>query len=570
MRAANRTPRPMIALLVIWLSLCVSSLAQRSVAPAQDSSTRVGHTHDILEVKFNPDATQLLSYSAGDGWLILWEVKSGRALWRSKTDFIQKGNEYYTLASFAFSPDQKFIASGSGNGTVQLWEATTGKILWRADAHKDSVTAVEFSPDGKSIVSAASPKEGDDEIKILRVEDGQVVKKLEGESCTVVAMEFDEDGTRLMTGNLDGAVREWNLETGKQSDAVSAKPCRLRRTYEWETSFTPDLKLSAMRTGEKELTLTETQTNRVLKRLEAETYRIYSRLSADGQKLIVSGQGSFTFYDFATGETRKIDEFSGVGSTIDLSLDGGLFAEGGGWGKAAIKITETKTGKSWLLGGPQSKQRLPPYQPSELEIRLNKEQEQRLVLLREAQERRDRQAAIDEKRFGQQVYITFEHYGDMTDPGELRLMESDEPKKSKVKKSADEANAVWLRLHNDSPFPVEIPTQSMYMPNSKCFYQFPHGKKLKGLCDNREISIWHGLESKNGKPIPYGFDFGSSAILLPKTSVLFPVPREILKNGNAIRFAFTFQNETEEDEVKDYGTAMILKFRESDLPKGKP
>jgi hypothetical protein len=570
MRAANRTPRRIVALPVIWLSLCVSGLTQRSVAPAQDSSSRVGHTHDVLQVKFNPDATRLLSYSAGDGWLILWEVRSGRPLWRSRTDFIQKGDEYYILTSFAFSPDQKFIASGSGNGTVQLWDAATGKILWRADAHKDSVTAVEFSPDGKRIVSAASPKEGDDEIKILRVEDGQVIKKLEGESCTVVAMQFDEDGTRLMTGNLDGAVREWNLETGKQSDAASAKPCRMRRTYEWETSFTPDLKLNAMRTGEKELTLTETRTGRVVKRLEAEAYRIYSKFSADGQKLVVSGNGSFTFYDFATGETRRIDEFSRTGSTIDLSRDGSLFAEGGHWGNTAIKITETKTGKSWLLGGPQSKHRLPLYQPSQLELRLNKEQEQRRVVLKEAQERRDRRAAVDEKSFGQQVYITFEHYGDMTDPGKLRLLESDEPNKSKVKKPADAADAVWLRLHNDSPFPVKIPTQSMYLPNSKCFYQFPHGKKLNGLCDEREISIWHGLESKKGEPIPYGVDFGSSAILLPKTSVLFPVPREILKNGNAIRFAFTFQNETEEGEVKDYGTAIILKFRESDLPKGKP
>jgi WD40 repeat protein len=79
-----------------------------------------GHAHDVLEVKFTPDATQLISYSAGDGWLCLWEVKSARLLWRSKTEFIQKADEYYTLTSFAFSPDQNLIASSSGNGTLQL------------------------------------------------------------------------------------------------------------------------------------------------------------------------------------------------------------------------------------------------------------------------------------------------------------------------------------------------------------------------------------------------------------------------------------------------------------------
>lgn len=530
----------------------------------------VGHTNDIVKVKFNPDATLLISYSAGDGWLYLWEVSSGRLLWRTKTEFIQKAEEYYTLTSFAFSPAQRFIASGSGNGTVQLWDAKTGEFLWRADAHKNSVTAVEFSPDGKTIVSAASPQGDNDEIKVLSVENGQVIKTLEGKSCTVVAMKVEE-GNLLRTGNLDGGVSKWNLETGKQSDTASTPPCRLQRTYEWEISFTSDLKTSAMRTGENELTVTDTQANTVKKKVEAEAYRVYSKLSADGNKLIVNGYGSkFTFYDLATGETRKIDEFSRTGSTIDLSPDGSLFAEGGSYGNAAIKITETKTGKSWLLGDRKSAQRVPPYQPSELQIRLTKEQQQRQAVLWRAKARRDTQAAIDAQTFRKQVYISFDHYGDMTDPGEQRMLESDEPNKSKVKKPANEANAIWLRLHNDSPLPIQIPTQSMYLPNPKCFYEFPSGPRIIGLCNGREISVWHGLENKKGEPIPYGFDFGSSAILLPNTSVLFAVPREALKNGNAIRFGFTFQKETDENKVEDYGKDIILRFRESDLPSSAP
>jgi hypothetical protein len=68
-------------------------------------------------------------------------------------------------------------------------------------------------------------------------------------------MKFDGNEKLLRTGNLDGSVTEWNLGTGKQNNSAPALPCRTRRTYEWETSFTPDLKISAMRTGEKELTL---------------------------------------------------------------------------------------------------------------------------------------------------------------------------------------------------------------------------------------------------------------------------------------------------------------------------
>lgn len=147
------------------------------------------------------------------------------------------------------------------------------------------------------------------------------------------------------------------------------------------------------------------------------------------------------------------------------------------------------------------------------------------------------------------------------------MIESGDPDKSKVKKSRDDANAIWLRVHNDSSLPIRIPTQSMYLPNPKCFFEFSIGNKILGLCDNQEISIWFGLEDKNGKSIPYGFDFGSTATLLPKTSVFFTVPRAALHNGKAIRFDFTFQAETDDTRSGDYGTSKMLRFRETDLPK---
>ena len=549
----------------LFLTLLVFLLVQSGSAQRPQSAP--AHTNDISEVKFSPDATKLISYSAGDGWLILWDVKSSRLLWKTKTEFIQKADEYYTLRCFAFSPDQNLIASGSGNGTVQLWDAKTGKFLWRAEAHPDSVTAVEFSPDGTRIASAAAPDEGENEIKILRVEDGQILKQLEGKSCVIIAMNFDETGKLLRTGDLEGSVTQWQLEPGKRTGPISASSCGARRLYEWETSFTPDLKIAAKRTRQTEVTVRDSQTNAVIKKFGADGYRIYSALSADGQKLIFSGYGEFTFYDFATGATRKIDEFSGTGSTIDLSRDGSLFAEGGSYGNAVIKLTETQTGKSHLLDG--RGQNIPPYQPGELEVRLTKEKDQRQALLREAKIRRDKQAAVDLENFRSQVYITFEHFGDMIDPGEHRIMESDEPNKSKVKKSAKDARAVWLRLHNDSPLPIKIPTQSMYLPNPKCFYAYATDKKLFGLCDGREISIWHGLEDGSGKPIPYGFDFGSSAVLPPKTSVLFDAPLEILKNNNAIRFDFTFLKENERNKIESYGDQIILRFRRSDIPGEK-
>ena len=109
----------------------------------------------------------------------------------------------------------------------------------------------------------------------------------------------------------------------------------------------------------------------------------------------------------------------------------------------------------------------------------------------------------------------------------------------------------------------------MYLPSKNCFFELKSGRKVFGLCDKREISIWHGLEDKKGKQLSYGFDFGSSSILLPKTSALFAIPRELLKDGKAIRFSFTFQNDTVDNKVGDYGEPVTLRFGEKELPKPK-
>jgi len=400
---------------------------------AQKSKLSAGHTHDILAVKFSPDDNQLISYSWGDGSLILWDARSGYLLWKTKTELVQRANERYNLQEFFWSDDGQFIVTKSENGTYQTWDAKTGRI----------VSVSENSPN--------------------------------------IALKIGRAKTLSVT----------------------------------------------------------------------------------------KGSGKFSVTNSETKETFTIESFSRTGSVYDVSYDGNLLAEGGSWGNAAIKITELRTGKSWLLDGHLNRQPIQSSQRSELEIRLTQERRQRQALLSEAKGQRDKQAAIDSANFKEQVYITFEHYGDMTDPGERRMVESDEPNKSTVNKSVEDANAIWLRLHNNSPLPIRIPTQSIYLPNPKCFFEFSNRKRILGLCDNREISIWHGLEGKNGKSIPYGFDFGSSAILLPNTSVLFAVPREVLKNGKAIRFSFIFQKDTDEDKVEDYGDDIVLRFGQSDLSKRK-
>ncbi|CAN5573268.1 hypothetical protein BH10ACI3_BH10ACI3_16750 [soil metagenome] len=855
----------MKVLLFFLLVVIISQI----LALAQEPQFQYGSPGNVVIMKFSPDDTKLLSYSSGDQSVCMWEAKSGKLLWRRNVTAVQKADEYYTLTAFDWSPDQKFLVSGSGNGTIQLWNSATGDLLWRAVAHHDSVTAVTFTPDGKNIVSAGSPKSSADEVKEFSASDGVFHKQLVGNSCTVIAMSFDPDG-RLKLGNLDGNLSILDMKKGSANSRTNSK-CKERRSYEWETAFSDDLKLSAIRSAEKEVTVCDTSTNKVVKVIRADDYRIYTRFGANGTKLIVSKYGGFELVDLKEGTSKEIEGFFSPQQGIAISHDGQLFAQASGatdhaikmirlsddtvWyldghpGKvktinfshdgslfafagndrkiyilnsetrqteqilgghtgpvAAIefspddkllvsldgegngKVWDRKSGASikdfkatdyyrevgrlefspdgkilicllegdlqfwntqtWTLSGyiktaenyesksgqmttsyssvpvsdasfaadgktlitghydgtirrwdlstgqqigsvnvgdrvrflskvpgrdtiiaaldiqdkliikevdprsgreikryfhddlsymerlsvspdgqhfatssisgwallwsltarspiaecegdnegqqaiafsPDGKtlvtggdgeniliydarnghkkwQLLQPAKPNLLESRLKKDASKQRVVIAKRKALRDKQAAIETRKYTQKVHIQFEHYGDMSDPGNKRMVESDKLNESTTKKPANKANAVWLRLYNDSPLPISIPTQSMYFPNKDCFFTFPSGKKLSGLCKDREIYIWYGLIDKKGKSLNYGFDFGSSAILLPQTSVLFPVPLSILADGNSTDFEYNFQKENPDDESNGYGKPVTLRFRLSNIP----
>ena len=59
-----------------------------------------------------------------------------------------------SVISVAFSPDGKYVVSGSDDNTARVWEACSGKEIARM-THDGEVNSVAFSPDGKYVVSGS-------------------------------------------------------------------------------------------------------------------------------------------------------------------------------------------------------------------------------------------------------------------------------------------------------------------------------------------------------------------------------------------------------------------------------
>lgn len=76
------------ALVLYTVSSAVLSIAAAQNAGAAQEPIQAGHTHDVIRVKWSPDDERFISYSGGDDYIRLWEVKTARVLWSARATLI--------------------------------------------------------------------------------------------------------------------------------------------------------------------------------------------------------------------------------------------------------------------------------------------------------------------------------------------------------------------------------------------------------------------------------------------------------------------------------------------------
>ena len=182
----------------------------------------------LLPAEYSPDGSQLLT-AWPNGPIRLWEAKSGDLLLRLIAD---RATGIATgFISAEYSPDGQHILSGSEDGVVQIWDAATGGPLRVVDRFQgDSYFgAVAFSPDGRVVASANK-----EDVQLWSVETKALLRTFEFEgqypqgysadgslspadwiyAARAHALAYSRDGSRLASGDENGAVRVFDAETG--------------------------------------------------------------------------------------------------------------------------------------------------------------------------------------------------------------------------------------------------------------------------------------------------------------------------------------------------------------------
>ncbi|MBC7363222.1 MAG: PD40 domain-containing protein [Candidatus Aminicenantes bacterium] len=175
------------------------------------------HFSSCPQISFSHDGKTLASVFGDE--VVIWDMSS----FKSK---IIKETPYTTVVDL--SPDGRTIVTGFLE--LSLLDVTTGKkvkTLMKEDKNSNyRHFCFRFSPDGKFIFSARN-----NEIVMLDTITGKILKTLSGHKNNISDMALSSDGKLLASGEYDNGIILWDTITGNKLKEISLSKI-LKASYE--------------------------------------------------------------------------------------------------------------------------------------------------------------------------------------------------------------------------------------------------------------------------------------------------------------------------------------------------
>jgi WD40 repeat protein len=270
----------------------------------------------------------------------------------------------------AFSIDDKLIASGSEDKMIYLWKRSTGEIVKTLEGHTYKIRYLEFSPDGKKLISAAGPqvfvwdlesgtrkhisghrthvwnarynKTGEQIatttlVSTFRTWDAETLEEIhtfEGHKKSTLAVAFCPDNSIIASGSLDQSIRLWDLQTKEEIKFISAHGGNI-----YSLDFSPDGKWLVSTSEDQTVKLWNASTGTINRLLSGHRYAIlFARFSPDSRYLVTASYDmTAKLWEVSTGNCiYTFVDHENVVNIADFSHDGKFIITGSNDGKVRL------------------------------------------------------------------------------------------------------------------------------------------------------------------------------------------------------------------------------------------
>lgn len=159
--------------------------------------TMQGHADCIYSIAWSPDG-KLIASGSYDKTAKLWDAATGKEVSNLK-DHID------AVFAVAFSQDSKRLVTASQDRTVKIWDVATGKRLYTLSDASDGLSTLAYSPAGDRIAAAGYDKTI--YVWLLGKDDAHLDQSLIADEDSILAMVWSPDGKTIITASSDGSIR---------------------------------------------------------------------------------------------------------------------------------------------------------------------------------------------------------------------------------------------------------------------------------------------------------------------------------------------------------------------------
>ncbi|CAG8716511.1 8588_t:CDS:2, partial [Dentiscutata erythropus] len=176
-----------------------------------------GHKDSVYAVDIHPIDQNIIVSGGGDEKSFLWRSDTGEQI-------CELSGHSDTVQSVLFSKDGQYVASGGMDGKVFVWKVDNRELIASLEG-PDEVVWLDWHPKGTILLAGAN----DGTMWMWQIPSGNCMNVFSGHAGPVTAGQFTPDGKKIVSGSEDSSLILWDPKTAAASLKISREDARFHR-----------------------------------------------------------------------------------------------------------------------------------------------------------------------------------------------------------------------------------------------------------------------------------------------------------------------------------------------------